>query len=100
MDVNAISEEISGVHLAGKTVVIRKSALGKAWQEGDRRFKAEGGFGCSPTEQMPDKKQNNKDRTIPSRRDLLDREHERVNDELIRQAKRAESASQAAREET
>ena len=51
-------------------------------------------------EQMPDKKQNNKDRTIPSRRDLLDREHERVNDELIRQAKRAESASQAAREET
>jgi len=48
MDVNAISEKISGVHLAGKTVVIRKSTLGKAWQEGDRRFKAEGGFGCDP----------------------------------------------------
>jgi len=48
MDVNAISEKISGVNLEGKTVVIRKSALGTAWQEGDRRFKADGGFGCNP----------------------------------------------------
>lgn len=40
-----------------------------------------------------------RDRTIPNRRQILDREHERVNEELIRQAMRLESASTAAREE-
>jgi hypothetical protein len=48
MDVNAISTSIKGIDLAGKTVVIRKSALGLAWQDGDRRFKAQAGFGCKP----------------------------------------------------
>jgi len=39
------------------------------------------------------------DRSIPSRRNLLDREHERVNDELIRQYMRLENASLAVKGE-
>ncbi len=47
-----------------------------------------------------EQKQDHKlDRSIPNRREQLDREHERVNQELIRRAMRAESASVAAREE-
>lgn len=42
------------------------------------------------------KSQEKTDRSIPNRRNLLDREHERVNDELIRQFMRLENASQAA----
>lgn len=49
MDVNAISEPILGIHLAGKVVIVRKKFFGKEFQEGDRRFQAQGGFGCNPS---------------------------------------------------
>lgn len=35
-------------NLAGKTVIIRKSAFSPTYQAGDRRFHATGGFGCNP----------------------------------------------------
>jgi hypothetical protein len=46
---NEVSEKITGLELTGKTVVIRASALRPQFAETDRRFKCQGGFGCSPS---------------------------------------------------
>jgi hypothetical protein len=39
---------IMGVDLKGKTVLVRKSFFKPEYQDKDRRFKCEGGFGCHP----------------------------------------------------
>lgn len=48
MDINAIERPARGENFEGKVLIIRKSALDVAFQEGDRRFKARSGFGCNP----------------------------------------------------
>jgi len=49
LDVNAIAVSTEGQDLTGKTVVIRKDYFAPKYRDSDRRFKAEGGFGCSPS---------------------------------------------------
>jgi hypothetical protein len=45
---NEISGSISGQELAGKVLVVRAKVLRAEFADKDRRFKAEGGFGCRP----------------------------------------------------
>ena len=47
-DVNAIAGGITGVDITGQIVVVRRSLFNKKYQDGDRRFRVEGGFGCKP----------------------------------------------------
>jgi hypothetical protein len=47
-DLNAISGTIDSVQITGKTVVVKRDYFASPWKDGDRRFKAEDGFGCSP----------------------------------------------------
>lgn len=39
---------IVGIDLKGKTVIVRKGYFKPEYQDKDRRFRCEGGFGCNP----------------------------------------------------
>ena len=43
------SERLVGTNLTGRILVFRPTALAERYQQLDRRFLAQGGFGCSPT---------------------------------------------------
>ena len=42
-------ESIIGAELAGRILVFRPSSLKEEYQQLDRRFRADGGFGCNPS---------------------------------------------------